>query len=68
MDTDDEVLAAAATVRLDVNMLWISFGTDKHIRYISVHEIAKSLGPVKSKALPFVHASGCDTVSLCTRD
>ena len=42
----------------------MAFGTGKHFRYIPVHEIAKSLGPDKSQALPIFHAyTGCDTVS-----
>ena len=39
-------------------------GTGNHFRYIPVQEIARSLGPDKSQALPIVHAyMGCDTVS-----
>ncbi|XP_037640569.1 uncharacterized protein LOC119496950 [Sebastes umbrosus] len=37
----------------------------KNFRYIPAHEIAKSLGPDKSKALPVLHAfTGCDIVSI----
>ncbi|KAK3881439.1 hypothetical protein Pcinc_014095 [Petrolisthes cinctipes] len=43
--------------------LWIAFGMGKNYRYIPAHEIAASLGPQKSRALPFFHAmTGCDTV------
>ena len=39
----------------------MAFGTAK---YIPIHEIAVSLGPQKSQALPIFHAyTGCDTVS-----
>ena len=44
--------------------LWVAFGTGKNYRYIAAHEIASSLGPEKTCALPMCHAiTGCDTVS-----
>ena len=44
--------------------MWSAFGTGPHFRYIPAHEIAKTLGPDKSCALPMFHAyTGCDTVS-----
>ena len=47
--------------------MWIAFGTGKHLRFIAAHEIASSLGPHESKALPIFHAlTGCDTVSCFT--
>lgn len=54
----------AAAAKLDLEELWIAFGTGKNLRHISAHEIARSLGPSKSTALPVFHAyTGCDTVS-----
>ena len=42
----------------------MAFGTAKSSWHIPVHEIARSLGPSKSIALPMFHAyTGCDTVS-----
>ncbi len=44
--------------------MWLVFGTGKNFRYLSAHQIAASLGPEKSIALPMFHAlTGCDTVS-----
>ena len=44
--------------------LWVAFGTGKKFRYIPAHEIAVSLGPDMSQALPIFHAyTGCVTVS-----
>ena len=44
--------------------LWVEFGRGKQYRYIPVHQIAKSLGADKSKALLGFHAfTGCDSVS-----
>ena len=64
VDTDVVVLAVAAAAKLNLQELWEAFGTGKHFRYIPIHEIAVSLGPQKSQALPIFHAyTGCDTVS-----
>ena len=44
--------------------IWIAFGAGKKFRYYSINSIYQSLGPEKSKALPYYHAfSGCDTTS-----
>ena len=64
VDTNVVVLSVAAAAKLKIQELWIAFGTGKHLRYIPAHEIAVSLAPSKSQALPFFHAfTGCDTVS-----
>ena len=64
VDTDVVVLGIAAAANSGVRELWLSFGTDSHHRYIPAHEIAASIGPRKSLALPFFHAfTGCDTGS-----
>jgi hypothetical protein len=64
VDTDVVVLAVAAVQELGLIEIWIAFGTGKDFRYVPVHEIAASLGPRKSLALPMFHAfTGCDTVS-----
>ncbi len=64
VDTDVVVLAVVAAVKLDLEELWVAFGTAKSFRHIPAHEIARSLGPSKSTALPMFHAyTGCDTVS-----
>ena len=44
--------------------LWVEYGVGNNKRFIPAHEIAMSLGPFKSHALPLFHAlTGCDTVS-----
>ena len=64
VDSDVLVLAIAATQQLNIEELWIAFASGKSFRYPPAHEIARSLGPDKCIALPFLHAfSGCDTVS-----
>ena len=64
VDTDVVVLSVAAFAKLEIQELWIAFGTGKNFRYIPIHEIAASLGPAKSQTLPIFHAyTGCDTVS-----
>ena len=64
-DTDVVLLAVSNAREIDVEELWIAFGTGKHFRYIAALEIAANLGPEKSKALPMLYAfTGCDTVSF----
>ncbi|KAG7175900.1 hypothetical protein Hamer_G009939 [Homarus americanus] len=55
----------ADTRMMVLDELWLTFGTGKNRRYIAPHQIAKALGPEKSRALPVFHAiTGCDTVSV----
>ena len=64
VDTDVLVLAVAAFQFLQLQELWIAFGTKHNLKYIPVHSIAETLGDEKSKALPMFHAlTGCDSVS-----
>lgn len=64
VDTDVVVLAVSCVPKLEIEELWVAFGTGIHLRYIPAHAIASSLGPDKSKALPMFHAyTGCDTIS-----
>ena len=63
VDTDVVILAISSILRLKIKELWLTFGTS-NLRYIPAHEIAESLGPDKSKALPLFHAyTGCDIMS-----
>ena len=57
-DTDVVVLAVAAVARMNVQELWIAFGTGKNFRYIPIHEIVASIGPNKSEALPMLLTLG----------
>ena len=44
--------------------LWVEMGKGKHIKFLPVHEISSTLGPLKSIAVPFFHSiSGCDDTS-----
>ena len=64
VDSDIVILAVAAASKLDVQELWVAFGTGKNFRYIPAHEIPSSLSPDKSQALPVFDACmWCDTVS-----
>ena len=64
VDSDVVVLAVSFALELNVEELWIHYGTGKNIRNIAAHEIAQVLGTEKCRALRFFHAlSGCDTVS-----
>ena len=64
-DTNVVVLAISLSQQLGAKELWTSFGTEKHFRYIAIHDIASKLGPDKCKALPVFHAmTGCATVSF----
>jgi hypothetical protein len=67
-DTDVVVIGISLFAQLEVEQLWIAFGKGKDFRWvsISIHDIAKTLGP-RARTLPFFHAfSGCDTVSAFT--
>ena len=65
VDTDVFVLAVAQIQRIPNKEIWLAFGTGKHFRYFPIHDIARSLGPERSFALPAFHAlTGCDTVSF----
>ena len=58
------VLSIAIAQKLGECEIWLAFGTGDHFRYIAAHDIATSLGPQRSLALPIFHAfTGCDTVS-----
>ncbi len=65
VDTDIVVLAISFFDKMQTaKTLYVAFGTSKHFRYIPIHEIADSLGPLKCRALPMFHAiTGCDTTS-----
>ena len=65
IDTDVVVLAVFAKNHLPVGCeLWLAFGTCKSFRYLAAHQIAVSLGPQMSCALPTFHALNCcDNVS-----
>ena len=58
------MITVSLLVHINLEKLWVACGVVKYSRYVPVHEIAASLGPHKSLALPLFHAfTGCDTVS-----
>ena len=64
VDTDVLVLAIAFYHEIQVNELWIAFGSGSQFRYIEAHGIAQALGEAKSKALLMFHnCSGSDSTS-----
>ena len=64
VDTDVVVIAISLLAHINLEELWVACEVGKYFRYVPVHEIATSLGPHKSLALPLFHAfTGCDTVS-----
>ncbi len=63
-DTDVVVLAVSVLCQIELDELWLSFGTGKSFRYIAAHTILSNIGESKAKALPMFHSlTGCDTVS-----
>ncbi len=64
VDTDVVVIAVAHFQDISLSEFWIAIGTGKHLRYLPVHDIARSNGPEKSRALLAFHAfTGCDETS-----
>ncbi len=64
VDSDVVVLAVSVFHEVDMDELWVSYGTGINKKYIPVHEIAASLGPFKARVLPLFHSlTGCDTTS-----
>ena len=52
-------------ILLNIEELWVAFGTGTKLRYLSAHKYAMALGDEKARSLLFSHAfSGCDTVSF----
>lgn len=47
VDTDVVVLAVANYSSMDLDELWLAFGTGKHFRHIPAHELSQGLGPLK---------------------
>lgn len=57
IDTDVVALAVSKMKEIDVDEVWIAFGTGHHSRYLAIHDvIASHLGPQKAKALSMLHA------------
>jgi hypothetical protein len=62
VDMDVVGLCIANVQLLNLDELWVAFGTGKNLRYIPTHSVAQSLGPDKCAAIHFFHAvTGCYT-------
>ena len=58
------IIALSVFNKLQIQELWIEFGTGIHNRWLSIHEYAANLGIQVCAAILFWYAStGCDTVS-----
>ena len=59
------VIAISVASTLQVDELWITYGSGKNVQNIPAHAIATSPGPDKTSTLPTSHAlTGCDIVSF----
>ena len=68
VDTDVVVIVLRMFSSLNLSELWISIGTGKNQRLLSIHSISDAIGTAKCNGLPFFHAfTGCDQVSFFTR-
>lgn len=64
-DTDILVLSVSAAQKLTCSEIWVLVGSGNKKQYLAAHEIAASLGPAKSLALPGFHAyTGADTTAF----
>ena len=65
VDTDVVVISLYHFFSLNLEELWIEFGTGRNKRYFPIHQFAKSLSEEVYRALPFWFTfTGCDTVSM----
>ena len=69
VDTDIVVIAVSLFQELNIDKLWIEFGTGRRKRWLPVYSYATKLGKNTCKGLRFWYAFiGCDTVSsFCNR-
>ena len=64
VDTDVVVLFVASFNDINLDELWIAFGTGSSFRYIAVHQLAATMTPRQCDTLPISNAlTGCHTVS-----
>jgi len=65
VDTDVVVISLYHFFSMDLEELWIEFGTGRNKRYFPIHQLANSLSEEVCRALPFWSTfTGCDTVSM----
>ena len=67
VNTDVVVIATALLHELSLTELWVALSVGKHLRYLPIHAISKSLGTDRFKALLLFHAfTRCDQTSAFT--
>ena len=67
VDTDVVVIALGMFSSLNLSELWISIGTGKNQRLLSIHSISVAISAANFNSLPFIHAfTRCDQVSFFT--
>lgn len=65
VDTDFIVLVLSLASRQPDIEIWVVVSTGKTFRCITVHDIARALGPEKAGCLPMFHTfTGCDSLSF----
>ena len=65
VDTDVVINSLYHFFSLNLEELWIEFGTGQHRRYFPIHRYAECLKEEVCRALPFwFSVTGCDTVSM----
>ena len=69
VDSDIVILAVSMFNEINLEELWLAFGTGSNFRYIPIHEVVVNMDPRICATLPMFHAfTGCDTVSsFCGR-
>ena len=64
VDTDVVIIAISLFHKLDIEELWIEFGTGFNLEWLPIHEYAENLGESICQAMPVWFAfTGCDTIS-----
>ena len=69
VDTDIVILAISMFREINLEELWLAFGTGSNFKHIPIHEVVVNMDPRICATLPMFHAfTGCDTVSsFCGR-
>ena len=68
VDTDVIILAIALFSSLNIEELWIEFGSGQNRRWYPIHEIVNSIGRQYCEGILFRYAfTGCDSVSSFSR-
>ncbi len=61
------IIAIAMFRNINLDELWLSFGTGSNLRHIPIHEIVQEMDHRVSSALPMFHALTGECKKGCTR-